>query len=216
MSWLTQASTFTRRDIHRLYTSHTRNINDPPRRMRIRALEQQWLHSHRHIKDILDIQIIQLIPRMLGVIVVIVSPARARIVHQHRQTVGALLHLFAETKTAGLVLEIRNDVLACARAEGIEPVGGVFQLLLFARGDEDAGAVLHEGLRGHFAEAGGAAGDEDDMVGEVEEGGDAEVVLGGGVGHGGGGECGQKVEVGSDGRDALRWFLAVGELHEGK
>jgi hypothetical protein len=189
MTWFTQSTTLARRNIHRLYARHTRNIDNPPRLIRTRTLQQQGLHAHRHIKDILNIQIIQLIPRMLGVIIIIVAPARARVVHQHSQPVNALRHLFAQRDAPGFVFQIRDNIFACPWAKRVESRGRGFQLGFFARGDEDARPVLNKGLRGHFAEACGATGYEDDVRGEVEEGGDAEVVFGSGVRHGGGGAC---------------------------
>jgi hypothetical protein len=190
MSRLTQPTPLTRRNIHGRNPRHTRNINHSSRILRTRALEQQWLHTHRHIKNILHIQIIQLIPRMFRIIVIIIAPTRTRIIHQHSQPVRTLLELVAQRDAARFVFEICDDVFAGSGAQCVEPRGRGFELGFFARGDEDAGSVLYEGLGGHFAEAGRTAGDEDDVRGEVEERGDAEVVFGGGVRHGCGWDMG--------------------------
>lgn len=124
---------------------------------------------------------------MLRVIIIIIAPAGARVVHQHSQPIRALRHFGAECNAAGFVFQVCDDVFAGPRAERVQARGGGGEFFFFAGCDEDARAVLDEGLRGHFAEARGAAGYEGDVRGEVEEGGDAEVVFGGGVRHGGGG-----------------------------
>jgi hypothetical protein len=183
MPRLTQATTLSRSNIQRLDPRHTRNINHPSRLMLRRAFKQQRLTPNRHIKHTLNIQIIQLVPRMLGVIIVIVPPTRSRIIHQHRQPIRLLFQLLAQVQAAGFVLEVCDDVGAFSGAEGVEARGGGLEFGFFARGDEDARSVLDEGLCGHFAEARGAAGYEDDVLGEVEECGDREVVFGGGVRH---------------------------------
>ena len=180
---LRQAPGFTCRHIHSLNPRHTRDIDHPPGKLRIRPLPKQRLQLHRHIENTLHIEIIQLIPRMLGVIIVIIAPASSSVIDKHRQPIHALLQLVAHSETAGFVFEVPDDVAAFSWTQGVEARGGGLEFFLLARGDEHGGPVLNEGLRGHFAQACCAARYEGDVGGEVVEGGDAQVVGGGGVRH---------------------------------
>lgn len=183
MSRLAQSSLFSRRNIRRLNARHTRNINHPARRLGRRPLQQQRLKSHRHIKNTLHIQRHELIPRGLREIVIIITPSRAGVIHEDSESVDALFDFSTERHAAGLVFQVGDDVGAFSGAEGVEARSSGLELGFFARGDDYVGAVLDEGLGGHFAQAGGSARDEGNVVTEVIEGGDAKVVFGGLVGH---------------------------------
>ena len=163
---------------------HARDVDHFARRSRTRGLAQQPLQPDRHVEQAFHIQRHDLVPAGLRKRLVGCSPRRARVVDQHGEAVGLGLDSTHEFVAAGFVLEVGNDVGAVARAEGVETGGGGGELGLFARGDDDARAGLHEGLRSHLPETGGAARDEDDVRGEGEEGGGGEGGAGGGVRHG--------------------------------
>lgn len=117
----------------------------------------------------LDVQGVDLVEAVLGEIVVGSSPGRARVIEEHCQAVRHLPYVGAELQAAGFVLQVCYYEVAVAGSEGVEASGCLFELALLAAGDDDSGTVLDEGLGCHLTESGGAACDEDDMVGEAEE-----------------------------------------------
>ena len=135
-------------------TGHAGDVDDPAGVVRGGGAEEQGFQADGGVEQGFHVQRHELVPPALREGGVGRAPGGAAVVDEHGQPVRLGGHRGDEGVDPGFVFEVGDDVRAVAGAERVEARAGLDEFGLFARGDDDAGAVLDVGLRCHFAQAG--------------------------------------------------------------
>lgn len=111
----------------------------------------------------------------LSTAVVLTYPCGTRVVQQNSKSIRLLLDFGTECLNTGLVLQIRDNVIALSRTKLVESGGSLFQLTLLSARNDHMCSILDKSLGSHLTQSSSATSDEDDMIADIEEVGDSQI-----------------------------------------